>query len=407
MVAIVTRTGTTTTPQPPRSRRNTGRSPPTTPSLSAPAIVPQPSLGAPFPSALTSPAFAPQPSLVAPSPGALPSPASNATRVRFSSTIPPSPAQPPASASPQSTSDFPHDTGAQLPPLSLRTHSLHRDSNSFFTSVGMALAHRNADDAPFCVNIRESVVQFISDNASDNFALSNFAERALCFQQAVTNRYTEHLDLLMQRSIDNAAAPLDDLLCGMQVLLPWPGDEPPTALHPRYRGPFRIVHKRRNVLHLEHIHWPLPVDQPANLSWSTHAFVYSCDLPFLRSPDDPSAAQMSLSSPTLAIDCVIQHRPHPAASSRSSTVEDFQYLVRFHGTSAVAHLDQGAWKDYIDIRHSMAFDSYAIAHPFLTGHTPISFMPANWDPYLPPPSLRPAHEALPLSERHIPLHEAI
>jgi transposase InsO family protein len=810
MVAIVTRTGTTTTPQPPRSRRNTGRSPPTTPSLAAPAIPSQPSLVAPFPSALPSPAIAPQPSLVALSPVALPSPA---PRVRFLSAAPPSPAQPPASASPQSTSDFPHDVGAQLPSVLLRTHSLRRDSNSFFTSVGMALAHSNAADAPLSVNIRESVIQFISDNASDNFALlddhsfkfcirrdyvdarppcvvdftgghqasprsfrewlhamiqpdtfpdatfikatalhldvqiilindasdccpigpstayrriflrvsnvlffswchleselcsddsvcsvtptftitfpltllatkhlgceppplhvnaerarlhhlwlsqahcghtghpgvdatirllkmqrhewrgitkdtaafikrcptctlnairhnpaltsvsslrttdrpltkwhidqaylpecshtgfkfmivfvceitgyvylagsrhrtslevaialltvcglfgtadtihtdggsefdsdvlqqfaaiagfkhsmgiarapntngiaernigtvkrflrslvgdigrhncwglllpivqkatndlprqslgcspnqfvfasltapslqiipvvyhrqpsndvasanahriaSNFAERALCFQQAVTNRFTEHLDLLMQQSIDNAVAPLDDLLCGMQVLLPWPGEEPPTALHPRYRGPYRIVHKRRNVLHLEHVHWPLPVDQPANLSWSAHAFVYSCDLPFARSSDDPSAAQMSLSSPALAIDCIIQHRLHPAARPRSSTVEDFQYLVRFHGTSAASQLDQGAWKDYVDVRHSMAFDSYAIAHPFITDHTPISFMPANWDPYLPPPSLRPAHEALPLSERHIPLHEAI
>jgi len=238
---------------------------------------------------------------------------------------------------------------------------------------------------------------------------ANFAERALCFQQAVTNRFTEHLDALMQQSIDEAPAPRDDLQCGMQVLIPWPGEEPPTALHPRYRGPYRIVFKRRNVLSLEHLHWPLPVDQPQSLSWSSHAFVYACDLPFTRSPNDPSAAQMTLSSPSLSIDCIIQHRVHPSLAARSNPthVDSHQYLVRFHGTSAALQLDQGAWRDYTDIRHTMAFDSYAVAHPFLTGHVPISFMPSNWDPYLPPPALRPAHDALPLSERHIPLHESI
>jgi hypothetical protein len=251
----------------------------------------------------------------------------------------------------------------------------------------------------------------LSDITSANAyrVAANFAERALCFQQAVTNRFTEHLDTLMQQSLAQAPAPCDDLLCGMQVLIPWPGEEPPTALHPRYRGPYRITQKRRNVLLLEHVHWPLPVDQQQTISWSTHAFVYVCDLPFVRDPADPSAAQSSLSSPTLAIDCIIQHRllTTLAARTHPDHVDSQEYLVRFHGASAALQLDQGAWRSYSDLHHSMAFDSYAVAHPFLVGHTPILTMPTTWDPYLPPPALRPAHSALPISERHIPLHEPI
>jgi hypothetical protein len=253
--------------------------------------------------------------------------------------------------------------------------------------------------------------QTLSDIASANAyrMAANFAERALCFQQAVTNRFTEHLDALMLQSFASAPAPHDDLLCGMQVLIPWPSAEPPTALHPRYRGPYRVMQKRRNVLLLEHVHWPLPVDQQQTLSWSTHAFVYACDLPFVRDVTDPSAAQTTLSTPTLAIDCIIQHRLHVslAAKAHPDHVDNHDYLVRFHGSSAALQLDQGAWRPYADVRHSMAFDSYAIAHPFLSGHTPIMTMPTTWDPYLPPPALRPAHSALPISERHIPLHEPI
>ena len=200
-----------------------------------------------------------------------------------------------------------------------------------------------------------------------------------------------------------------DLVVGDQVLIPWSSDGPPTPLHPLYRGPYRISEKRHNVMTLDHMHWPLPVDQPATLSWTTAAHVFLCDLPFARNPLDPSSAQVSLSTPTLSIDCVIQHRLLATTTARSHPVHvtSHEYLVRFHGSPAAMQLDQGAWRAYSDIAHTMAFDSYAVAHPFLTGHAPIMSMPANWDPYLPPPSSRPSHTALPLSERHIPSFEQV
>ena len=245
------------------------------------------------------------------------------------------------------------------------------------------------------------------DSANSYKLASNFAERALCFQQTVTNRFSEHMDALVRQSIESAPHPREDLVVGDQVLIPWSSDGPPTSLHPLYRGPYRISGKRHNVMTLDHIHWPLPVDQPATLSWTTEAHVFLCDLPFERNPSDPSSAQISLSTPTLSIDCIIQHRLLATTTARSHPVHvtSHEYLVRFHGTSAAMRLDQGAWRSYSDIAHSMAFDSYAIAHPFLTGHAPIMSMPANWDPYLPPMSARPSHAALPLSERHIPLFE--
>jgi hypothetical protein len=247
------------------------------------------------------------------------------------------------------------------------------------------------------------------DSANSYKLASNFAERALCFQQTVTNRFSEHMDALVRQSIESAPHPQEDLVVGDQVLIPWSSDGPPTPLHPLYRGPYRISDKRHNVLTLDHIHWPLPVNQPATLSWTTAAHVFLCDLPFIRDPHDPSSAQVSLSTPTLSIDCVIQHRLLATTTARSHPVHvtSHEYLVRFHGSSAAMQLDQGAWRSYPDIAHTMAFDSYAIAHPFLTGHAPIMSMPANWDPYLPPQSSRPSHVALPLSERHIPSCEHV
>jgi hypothetical protein len=54
---------------------------------------------------------------------------------------------------------------------------------------------------------------------------------------------------------------------------------------------------------------------------------------------------------------------------------------------------------YDEIKHTYAFDCYAMAHRSLEGHVPVSHMPLNWHPHAVNRSLRPSHVAGPAHER--------
>ena len=55
--------------------------------------------------------------------------------------------------------------------------------------------------------------------------------------------------------------------------------------------------------------------------------------------------------------------------------------------------------EYDQIKHTYALDSYLVSNPYLSGHVPISHMPATWDPHAVAKSLRPSHQPVPAHER--------
>jgi len=140
-----------------------------------------------------------------------------------------------------------------------------------------------------------------------------------------------------------------------------------------------------------------------------HAKVYPLDAPLERNVDDPAATQLSSANPSLAVDCVISHdfdhdTPHPADRF---DVRNQRYQVRFWGPPPLVGPAETRYKHqlftlrYDAIYNTLAFDTYALNNPQLTGHHSILRMPANWDPHSVSKAKRPMHEVYLDAEQYL------
>ena len=229
----------------------------------------------------------------------------------------------------------------------------------------------------------------------------NFGHRAMVFQQAVFNHFYE----MKQQAFDAAQAKdptdKDDLQPGQAVLIDWPGD-PPSPMHPRKRGPYRVVEILRNVVLLQHLVVPPPDEQPASLKWSKQAQVYTyldAHVP-QRSDADPSASQVAADFSGRNIECVLSHRRLRSASRQSTNIRDFEYQCRLATSDATTDevLRATRFFHYDEIKHTFALDCYAAANRVLTGHTPVMHMPITWNPHAVTKSFRPSHAPRPIHE---------
>jgi hypothetical protein len=244
----------------------------------------------------------------------------------------------------------------------------------------------------------------------------NFAHRAMHFQQTVTYAYSAEI----QKRFDAAAAknplPAELLSVNNMVLIDWPERSPPSPLHPKLRGPYRITAIRNNVVVLSHLSdFPMQ-DQPKALRWSLHARIYKMDddLNMKRVRMDPTASMTAASSPSLAIDCILSHsvieslrdrtRANDPTSSRFFASNQV-YVVRYWGNGPrFSRLSNVL--PYNDLQHTLALDSYLINTPTLTGHVPTLHAPLNWNPRAPAESMRPAHLPLVQDESQLPFIDA-
>lgn len=250
----------------------------------------------------------------------------------------------------------------------------------------------------------------VLDSANKGHVATNFAERALCTQQIITNTVCEYYDSLLQKSAEQDPIPAEQLKLGQQVLIDWTGDYRPDAeskLHARLRGPYTIVAVHNNTLTLHHVHYPPPPNQPAKLTWSTHARVYICEHEFERSALDPSASQVAINSSAFSIECILEHQLVSNLPDSTTSHPDFSnfdvhhqlFKVRYHHSSAPGFV-RTAWRSYDDIAHTLAMDNYTEGNPHLHSHRPICAMPSTWKPTL--PAGHSAHAPpVPLNERHL------
>ena len=257
---------------------------------------------------------------------------------------------------------------------------------------------------------RQSAAEDIVDAADANhYAIgANFVHRATYIQQLVTNKYHEHMDLLLEQAVQKDPTPLADIRIGEHVMIDWPLNRVPSPQHPLLRGPYIVIAKSHNLLNLQHLSHPTPPDQAAELKWSKHARVYSMNIdandPIMRSLDDPAASQVPADFQTLHIDCVIQHSlqksQHPPDVRYHVAHQD--YVCRLWQPQILLREDNQATFTYEQICHTYAFDSYFVSHSSLHGHTPICHMPAGWHPHAVDKSLQPWHSVELPSERGLP-----
>jgi hypothetical protein len=252
-------------------------------------------------------------------------------------------------------------------------------------------------------------------NANEYDISANFVHRAMCFQQFVINQFHE-----AQAQAFDAAATRDpvahsDLLPGQCVLIDWPDNSPPSPAHPTKRGPYKVLDSHTNTVTLQHFDNPPPADQPSLINWSKHAHVYfypEDDVP-CRSQSDPAASQAPLGTIGRQIDCVLSHNTKPVHDRVGDSQHERQFHVRnqiyqcrlfMHNTDTSRQQlsSRTANLQYGEICHTYAFDSYFQANRKLTGHVPVSHMPANWCPHAVSESQRPSFPPLPLHEQTIP-----
>jgi hypothetical protein len=255
-------------------------------------------------------------------------------------------------------------------------------------------------------------------NANGYEISANFAHRAMCFQQHVTNTFHDAKEAAFEASARRDPIAFCDVSVGQCVLIDWPDNKPPTPLHPSKRGPYRVNSVRDNCISLVHLSNPPPADQRDMLTWSKHAHVYQYVDDFVPSHDaaSPSASQVPTGPATRHVDCVLSHtikvdRQVRHGRDRSTHVVDQLYECRLCSTSAMSSSIreqpvQRVVLEYHDIAHTYAFDAYIQAHRHLTGHVPTCHMPSNWNPHAAAPSLRPAFDPLPIHEQQFPAEES-
>jgi hypothetical protein len=283
--------------------------------------------------------------------------------------------------------------GLYLPLVMKAVNHLPRRSLSGCSPHSFIFSSLNDDD-PNVFPLVPSAIPSDEPLVFDSVNLpTSFASRAIYSQQVLINATCEHRDRLLQAANrKDERKPPKNFKIGDQVLLDWSGDTHPQRkdkLLPTYRGPYVITAVHNNTLHLVHSQVPPPPHQPSSLVWSRHARVYSCELDFERSPSDPSAANVPLSSPAFSIECILNHQlrqdlPESVTSSPAYFSQDVRhqvYEVRYYHSSAPGFV-RVALRMYDDIAHTSAMDNYVLGNPALHSHTPCCAMPASWNPLL-------------------------
>jgi hypothetical protein len=244
---------------------------------------------------------------------------------------------------------------------------------------------------------------------------ANFIHRASYFQQVVNSRRQEIMDRAIAATTTSPAVPPSLIAVGSQVLIPWPSDRRPTSMHPYRRGPYIVLRSDGNVLSLQHASFPLPDGQVSSLRWSTSAQVFVIHNALARHGDDPSAIHAAAGLPLLRpIDCVLDFSLLPSLlhlpnnSVQRLHVTNQEYRCRLLGALSSAANARPLLRTftYDEIKHTLAFDTFLLCHPFLTGHSPVASMPATWNPCAVPPSARPMHTPDIAAERALPLDDS-
>ena len=164
-----------------------------------------------------------------------------------------------------------------------------------------------------------------------------------------------------------------------------------------------------NVLFLQHASYPIPDGQAASVRWSSVARIFTMEVPMSRHGRDPSAINVPATIPIQRpIDAVLDFASKPAFTDASY---DQRYDVRNQlfrcriFAQALTTVDTSNWTrvyEYDEIKHTLAFETFAVCHPFLHGHTPIANMPAHWNP-VSARAVRPMHVPEIEAERHLPM----
>jgi hypothetical protein len=243
---------------------------------------------------------------------------------------------------------------------------------------------------------------------------ANFAHRAMVFQQLVVNKFQDHVDREFDRAAQRNPTAAQDLIVGQCVLIDWHGNGngPPYQTLPLKRGPYRVEAVHRNTVELVHVSVPPPPNQPQRTVWSKHAHIYCFpeDSAPLRSAFDPAASQSPAGTTGRRIDCIISHQLKPSIDRSQDPqllrhrVESQLYECRLYGTDLKPKDLPSLHRtfEYHQIQHTYAFDVYAQAHRYLTGHVPVAHMPANWSPHAVVRSRQPSHPAVPIHELLFP-----
>jgi hypothetical protein len=308
-----------------------------------------------------------------------------------------------------------HAWGLLLPIAQKGMNDLPREDLHWFSPNQIVFASLH-DETDFVIPTfyTRQLRQLDYANANGYPVSGNFAHRAMCFQQHVTNTFHEIKADAFEAAARRNPVAFTDVTAGQCVLIDWPGGQPPTPLHPSKRGPYRVTVVNDNTITLVHLVNPPPADQRSPLLWNKHAHVYQYvdDTVPARDAFSPSASQVPAGPPTRCVDCILSHTSKPASQLRhgrgqSSHVEDQIYEGRLCSTSAIstsvrAQPDQIGMFRYHEIAHTFAFDTYIQANRHLTGHVPVNHMPANWSPQAAAPSLRPAFAPLPIHEQQLP-----
>ena len=253
-----------------------------------------------------------------------------------------------------------------------------------------------------------SVRQNDMDDVHAYHVSANFPHRAMCFQQQILSFFHETKDVAFAAAARNNPLESSDLQLGQAVLIDWE-QEAPSPQHPSKRGPYRVVDIRRNSVLLQHISQPTPDGQDEMVTWSKHAqvYVYCDDAVPHRSDRDPSASMVAALAPAQQIECVICHAPLASADRAASLrgqrnhVANQMYTCRLFAANMRQTDHPAVLRSFLydDIKHTFAFDMYAMANRILSGHTPVAHMPINWSPHAVIRSLRPSHRPSPVFER--------
>jgi hypothetical protein len=224
--------------------------------------------------------------------------------------------------------------------------------------------------------------------------------RALRFQESTLQRLRDLHESDIAEAISANSSPKSansqPLLVGDLVLIPWRDNSPPSSLHPKLCGPYIVesISPLQNTIGLVHSCTPPPKGQLARSSWTLTANDFRYNAPV----DSPRLASTSALGQHLprAIDCIVSCELLPLPlpiPSEPSHVANHRFLVRWLNSSQV----DSSYASYDTVKLSLACDTFCQSHPVLTGHASVLQQRA-FDPRARPPSERPSHAAVSLSE---------
>jgi hypothetical protein len=237
---------------------------------------------------------------------------------------------------------------------------------------------------------------------TNSFHISaNFMHRALRFQESTLQRLTtvRQTDINSAMSSNgklSSSLSAKPLILGELVLIPWRDNAPPSSLHPKLCGPYIVeaLSRQNNTINLVHTCNPPPIGQLSRTSWTLAANVFRYDAD-LDSGLFSTTSALGQPLPR-AVDCIVSCEllPHPLPlPTTPSHVFNHRFLVRWLNSSQL----DSSYVAYADIQSTFACDSFCASHPTLTGHSSVLKV-IDFDPRARPPSERPSHAAVSLSE---------